>query len=100
VGVPPKHSVNRPLTADELECNINGLAVTDNKLREQFALLDEDGNGWIPYEIMVDFFKQQESFGLEPTDAEVALAIGKYHNGDNRITYDEFCCIMLSIAQR
>eukprot|EP00672_Neobodo_designis_P023453 CAMPEP_0174828886 /NCGR_PEP_ID=MMETSP1114-20130205/1589_1 /TAXON_ID=312471 /ORGANISM="Neobodo designis, Strain CCAP 1951/1" /LENGTH=104 /DNA_ID=CAMNT_0016062615 /DNA_START=91 /DNA_END=405 /DNA_ORIENTATION=- len=97
----PGHNNNKHLTPDELENNIGGLAVTDNKLREIFEQYDVNHNGYLDFEEVKKLYKDQESFGLEPTDAEIESFIRKYAKSpDNHVNYDEFCCLWLALAQR
>eukprot|EP00906_Rhabdomonas_costata_P004053 RCo006075 len=92
---------NRHLTPDEIENNINGLPVTENKLREAFRSVDSAGVGFISFDDMKAYYHAQENFGVEYTDEEIDTKIRKYHlSGTGKINFDEFCCILLSIAQR
>ena len=95
------HNNNRHLTSEELDNNIGGLAVTDNKLREIFDSYDVNHNGFLDLEEVKKLYKDQESFGLEPTNAEVESFIRRYaKSADNHVSFDEFCCLWLALAQR
>ncbi|KAG8343756.1 EF hand domain [Trypanosoma vivax] len=97
----PGHNNNRHLTVEELENNIGGLPITENKLQELFESLDKEHSGYLPIEVVKQFYKGLEHYGLEPTDAEVDNEIRKYAKSDeNFMAYNEFCCLMLSFAQR
>ncbi|KEG12857.1 hypothetical protein DQ04_01371040 [Trypanosoma grayi] len=97
----PGHNNNRHLSVEELENNIGGLPITDNKLQELFDSLDTEHNGYLSIEDVKQFYKSLEHYGLEPTDMEVVNEIKKYaKSDDNFMTYDEFCCLMLNFAQR
>eukprot|EP01012_Entosiphon_sulcatum_P067772 TRINITY_DN97594_c0_g1_i1.p1 TRINITY_DN97594_c0_g1~~TRINITY_DN97594_c0_g1_i1.p1 ORF type:complete len:105 (-),score=31.53 TRINITY_DN97594_c0_g1_i1:120-434(-) len=95
-----KNTTSRHLGADELENNIGGLPVTDNKLRELFHSLDTNGNGFLDFQEMKEVYKSFDNYGLEYTDREIENHIMKYHSGDGKVTFDEFACIVLSLAQR
>jgi Ca2+-binding EF-hand superfamily protein len=95
------HNNNRHLTGEELDNNIGGLAVTDVKLRELFDSYDTNQNGFLDFEEMKKLYKAQENFGLDPSDVEVESFIRRYaKSADNHVSYDEFCCLMLALAQR
>ncbi|EAN83340.1 hypothetical protein C3747_85g833c [Trypanosoma cruzi] len=95
------HNNNRHLNYEELENNIGGLPITENKLQELFDSLDTEHNGYLAIEDVKVFYKGLEHYGLDPTDAEVANEIRKYaKSDDNFMTFDEFCCLMLNFAQR
>ena len=95
------HNNNRHLTEEELANNIGGLAVTDDKLREIFEQYDVNHNGFLDFSEVKKLYKDQESYGLEPTDAEVESFIRRYaKSADNHVSFDEFCCLWLALAQR
>ncbi|RNE98201.1 hypothetical protein TraAM80_08913 [Trypanosoma rangeli] len=95
------HNNNRHLTIEELENNIGGLPITDQKLQELFDSLDTEHNGYLPIEEVKAFYRCLEHYGLDPTDAEVEAEVRKYSKSDdNYMTFDEFCCLMLNFAQR
>ncbi|CBH17990.1 EF-hand domain pair, putative [Trypanosoma equiperdum] len=97
----PGHNNNRHLTVEEIENNIGGLAITDNKLQELFDSLDVERTGYLPIGEVKKFYKGLEHYGLEPTDAEIESEMKKFAKSDeNFMSYDEFCCLMLSFAQR
>lgn len=95
------HNNNRHLTQDEVSNNIGGLAVTEDKLREIFESYDVNRNGYLDLNEVKKLYRDQESYGLEPTDAEAEAFIRKYAKSpDNQVTFDEFCCLWLALAQR
>eukprot|EP01062_Namystynia_karyoxenos_P023883 TRINITY_DN19265_c0_g1_i1.p1 TRINITY_DN19265_c0_g1~~TRINITY_DN19265_c0_g1_i1.p1 ORF type:complete len:169 (+),score=64.53 TRINITY_DN19265_c0_g1_i1:73-507(+) len=96
------HNCTRHLTPDELECNIGGLRITESKLRELFDQYDVDGSGFLERDEVKRLYKDQENFGIEPTDAEVEAIIRKYEQGrpDGKISFDEFAALFLNLAQR
>lgn len=97
----PGHNNNRHLTPEELDNNIEGLPVTDHKLRELFDSYDVNHNGYLEFDEVKKFYRSFENYGLEPTDAEVERAIRVYaKSADNRVSFDEFCCLVLSLARR
>ncbi|EPY23937.1 hypothetical protein STCU_00591 [Strigomonas culicis] len=93
-------SHNRHLTGDEIEHNIGSLPVTDNRIQELFETLDEDQSGTLPVQKVKTFYMNMEHYGLDPTDVEAEKKIRKYANTfPDALTYDEFACFVLSIAQ-
>ena len=95
------HNNNRHLTAEELDNNIGGLAVTDSKLREVFDMYDVNHNGFLDFDEVKKMYLAQEHYGHKPTDAEVERVVRRYSkNNDNKVTFEEFCALWLYIAQR
>ena len=95
------HNANRHLTSEELENNIGELPVTEPKVRELFDKLDVNGNNFLDFSEVKQFYKSFDNYGLMPSDAEIEAQIRKYaKRPDNKLSFDEFMCIVLSIAQR
>lgn len=95
------HNNNRHLTSEELANNIGGLVVTENRLRELFDSYDVNRNGRLEFNDMKKIYKSFENFGLEPSDKEVEESIRAFvKSDDNFVTFDEFSCIVLHLAQR
>ena len=95
------HNNNRHLTSEELENNIGGLPVTEPKLRELFDSLDVNHNGYLEFEEVKNFYKTFDNFGVVPSDKQIESDIRKHANSpDNNVSFDEFCCLILSLAQR
>jgi Ca2+-binding EF-hand superfamily protein len=100
-SVIPGHNNNRHLTGDELEHNIGDLPVTEPKIRELFDKLDVNGNGLLDFNEVKKFYKSFENYGLEPTDSEIEAQMRKYaKRPDGKLNFDEFTCIVLTLAQR
>eukprot|EP00758_Cryptobia_borreli_P012249 Tbor_TRINITY_DN5729_c1_g1::TRINITY_DN5729_c1_g1_i8::g.19707::m.19707 len=97
----PGHNNNRHLTYDEVENNIGGLPVTEPRLQQLFHQLDVNKNGYLEFGEMKKFYKTFDNFGVEYSDREIQENIRKYaKNSNGTISFDEFCCIVLSLAQR
>ena len=95
------HNNNRHLTSEELDNNIGGLPVTDVKLRELFDSYDTNHNGYLEFNEVKKIYDSFENFGLPPTDAEITRDIRNYaKSADDRVSFDEFCCLILSLARR
>eukprot|EP00756_Hemistasia_phaeocysticola_P013666 Hpha_TRINITY_DN15293_c1_g6::TRINITY_DN15293_c1_g6_i1::g.67541::m.67541 len=102
LGTRSGHNNNRHLTHHELECNINGLRITEQRLQELFDQYDVDGSGYLERDEVKRLYLDQENFGVEYTDAEIDAIIAKHEKGraDGKISFDEFSTLFLSIAQR
>jgi len=96
---PKSNATGRHLTPEELEMNIGGLAVTDNKLRELFNSLDTSGNGTLSTDEIKEYMRGREHFGLTPTDDELHRKITRYHKGSGEVTFEEFAAIVLHLAR-
>ena len=98
----PRRSAMKSLfSLDQLEKNVGQLPVTDEQLRLKFSELDSEGAGTLPRDEFVQFYKNLQGFGIPHTDKEVNRVLEKYlPRGSTRITYDEFCLIMLNFATR
>lgn len=96
----PGHNSNRHLTNDEIENNIGGLPVTDNRIQELFDNLDTEHTGVVGFEAVKQFYLGLEHYGLEPSDREAEELVQKYASTySDALTYDEFSCLVLSLAQ-
>lgn len=96
----PGHNNNRHLTYDEVENNIGGLPVTDNHIQALFDSLDTEHTGTVSVDVLKSFFNSLEHFGVLFSDEEVNAMIRKYTTtNDDSLTYDEFACFVLRIAQ-
>ena len=98
----PRRAAMRSLfSLDQLERNVGQLPVTDEQLRLKFAELDVEGKGCLARDEFTAFYKGLQGFGIPHTDKEVARVMGKYlAPGGGRVTYDEFCLVMLNFAAR
>jgi Ca2+-binding EF-hand superfamily protein len=95
------HNNNRHLATEELDNNIGGLPVTEPKLRELFDSLDVNRNGVLEFNEVKKLYKNFDNYGLEYTDAEIENHLRKVAKStDNMVSFDEFCCIVLNLAQR
>ncbi len=95
------HDNCRHLTPEELENNVGGLAVTQDKLREIFNALDTNRNNLLEFNEVKKYYEKQDNYGLAWTDKQIEADIRKYTNRpDGKVTFDEFCCLVLHLAQR
>eukprot|EP01063_Lacrimia_lanifica_P038218 TRINITY_DN805_c0_g1_i1.p1 TRINITY_DN805_c0_g1~~TRINITY_DN805_c0_g1_i1.p1 ORF type:complete len:131 (+),score=70.21 TRINITY_DN805_c0_g1_i1:59-394(+) len=96
------HNANRHLSGEELENNIGGLPVTDVRLKELFNNYDKDGSGFLSRDEVRTLYSEFDNFGVSYSDREIDAVIAKYAIGENdgKVSFEEFSCIILSIAQR
>lgn len=95
------HDNLRHLTSEELENNVGGLAVTSDKLREIFDALDSNRNGFLEFNEVKKYYEKQDNFGLDWKDKQIEADMRKYATRpDGKVTFDEFCCLVLHLAQR
>ncbi|CCW69266.1 unnamed protein product [Phytomonas sp. Hart1] len=96
----PGHNNSRHLSSEELENNIGGLPVTENRIQEIFDALDVEHSGTVSIDVVKDFYTSLEHYGLELTEKEVDALVRKYANTkDDSLTYDEFACFILNLTQ-
>lgn len=96
----PGHNNNRHLAYDEVENNIGGLPVTDNRIQDLFDSLDVDHSGTVSVEVVKKFYMGLEHYGVDLSDKEVDETVRKYATTyDDSLTYDEFACFVLGLAQ-
>jgi len=94
------HNKARHLSAEEVENNIGGLPVTDNRIQELFDSLDAEHIGTVSLDSVKAFYMGLEHYGLEPSESEVDELMRKYARTEaDSLTYDEFACFVLSLAQ-
>eukprot|EP01001_Neometanema_parovale_P009460 NODE_569_length_2304_cov_82.684548_g541_i0.p1 GENE.NODE_569_length_2304_cov_82.684548_g541_i0~~NODE_569_length_2304_cov_82.684548_g541_i0.p1 ORF type:complete len:697 (-),score=149.80 NODE_569_length_2304_cov_82.684548_g541_i0:114-2204(-) len=90
-----------PYSEGQLESNVGSLLVTERQLRQAFAELDVDGNGWLDKNEFTQLFKTFENFGVRPSESQVNETLDRYKMmDDGKITFDEFSLLMLTVAHR
>jgi len=95
------HDNCRHLTPEELDNNVGGLAVSSDKIREIFDSLDVNRNGYLEFNEVKKYYETQENFGLAWDDKQIEADLRKYcFRPDGKVTFDEFSCIVLHLAQR
>eukprot|EP01006_Ploeotia_vitrea_P053485 TRINITY_DN67792_c1_g4_i1.p1 TRINITY_DN67792_c1_g4~~TRINITY_DN67792_c1_g4_i1.p1 ORF type:complete len:315 (-),score=27.01 TRINITY_DN67792_c1_g4_i1:176-1120(-) len=79
--------------------DISNVLIDEDDLREKFAEFDKDGNGYMSKREFVEFYKTLESYGCD--DSKVDEMLATYNlAGTERITFEEFCVVMLHVAKR
>ncbi|CCW61152.1 unnamed protein product [Phytomonas sp. EM1] len=96
----PGHNNNRHLSIEEIENNIGGLPVTENRIQEIFDALDEGHAGTVSVDVVKDFYYSLEHYGLELSDKEVDGFVRRFANTHkDSLIFDEFACLILTLAQ-
>ncbi|CCW69265.1 unnamed protein product, partial [Phytomonas sp. Hart1] len=96
----PGHNNNRHLSSEEIENNIGGLPVTENRIQEIFDALDVDHSGAASIDVVKDFYTSLEHYGLVMSEKEIDGFVRKFGNTHKEaLTFDEFACLILTVAQ-
>ncbi|CBZ26215.1 conserved hypothetical protein [Leishmania mexicana MHOM/GT/2001/U1103] len=96
----PGHNNNRHLTYEEVENNIGGLPVTDNRIQDLFDSLDVDHSGAVSVEVVKRFYMGLEHYGVDLSDKELDEMVRKHAaTHEESLNYEEFACFVLSLAQ-
>eukprot|EP00744_Colponema_vietnamica_P008209 GILI01011734.1.p1 GENE.GILI01011734.1~~GILI01011734.1.p1 ORF type:complete len:521 (+),score=109.54 GILI01011734.1:100-1563(+) len=98
-GLSMDHSIH-PAAIDTYENNICGLMVSDDQMRREFNRLDVNGDGYLVKDDFKMIYRNLEHFGLghlSSSDLDIAL---RPYTADGKITFDEFCIVMLRLAKR
>ncbi|KAJ9450023.1 RAN GTPase-activating protein 1 [Diplonema papillatum] len=83
------------------ETNISEVLLTDDQLRTEFNRLDRNGNGYLEEDEFKPVFQSFDNYGVTSTEGEIRSVIRKHNRrGDGKITFDEYCIIMLGLARR
>eukprot|EP00668_Euglena_longa_P017034 GGOE01021365.1.p1 GENE.GGOE01021365.1~~GGOE01021365.1.p1 ORF type:complete len:726 (-),score=248.26 GGOE01021365.1:465-2597(-) len=97
----PSRTVYETSGLAHIEGNIGGLLITENQLRRKFNELDVNGNGWLDVREFKFHFQRMENFGVHWDEAEVDALLSKHSLWkDGRMSFEEFCIVMLGVARR
>eukprot|EP01062_Namystynia_karyoxenos_P066291 TRINITY_DN60251_c0_g1_i1.p1 TRINITY_DN60251_c0_g1~~TRINITY_DN60251_c0_g1_i1.p1 ORF type:complete len:604 (+),score=218.56 TRINITY_DN60251_c0_g1_i1:90-1814(+) len=81
--------------------DVSSVLLTDSELRQQFEAIDVNRNGFLTKEEFRDFFDQFDAMGIYDMHDSIDTVLAEYNMlGDDRLSYDEFCVLMLKLAQR
>ena len=78
--------------------DVTGVILSPQDLQEQFKVFDRDANGCIEKEEFAQLYEALDLFGGDEP-CELASLLAKYGR-DGKLTFDEYCIIMLRLAQR
>lgn len=79
--------------------DVSGVAFTEGMLRADFRRYDKDGSGAISRAEFRRAYKEMEWHGLEPSDREIDRLFSQFGGADDRLSYQEFCVLMLNRAR-
>eukprot|EP01012_Entosiphon_sulcatum_P010053 TRINITY_DN1580_c0_g1_i1.p1 TRINITY_DN1580_c0_g1~~TRINITY_DN1580_c0_g1_i1.p1 ORF type:complete len:535 (-),score=68.54 TRINITY_DN1580_c0_g1_i1:7-1611(-) len=95
-----KHKIRNPSIA-EGSLTIQGVCDSEERLRALFDFIDVDKSGFITHGEMTQLYASLEKFGVE-TNGREALHEPMFRHSfldQEKLSFDEFCIIMLKIAQ-
>jgi len=75
------------------------LIIDDQDLRDLFATYDSDGSGHITLSEFKEEYRHFEDFGLPYTDREIDRIFSQFSGKDDKLSYEEFCILMLQRAK-
>eukprot|EP01062_Namystynia_karyoxenos_P051421 TRINITY_DN4036_c0_g1_i1.p1 TRINITY_DN4036_c0_g1~~TRINITY_DN4036_c0_g1_i1.p1 ORF type:complete len:725 (+),score=233.54 TRINITY_DN4036_c0_g1_i1:65-2176(+) len=81
--------------------HLGGLMLSDDQLRKEFNRLDRNGNGFLDADEFKTIYRSFENYGVEASERQVESVIRRHNmRGDKRISFQEYCIIMLSLVAR
>lgn len=87
-------------TVNALKNDASNSLVTDDQLLEEFKKFDVNNNGWLDKTEFLEVYKCYDPL-YEECEDQINELLQKYNMmGDSKISYDEFCLIMLKLAQK
>lgn len=69
--------------------------VVDSHLREEFLKFDTTRNGFLDRKEFAELYRNMENFGVQPTRRAIDALFASVCGNDNRVSYEEFCVLML-----
>ena len=88
-----------PSDTARLENNIGKLLVSDDQMRREFNRLDQNGTGWLDKKEFRSIFRSYEQFGVHLSDAQLDAMLSEFKTHGDKLSFDEFCVIMLRMAR-
>ncbi|KAJ9473538.1 hypothetical protein DIPPA_29566, partial [Diplonema papillatum] len=77
----------------------SGVAIDDEELRDLFSTYDSNDDGSISRSEFKHEYRRFETFGLPISDREVDSTFSQFGGRDDRLSYNEFCVLMLQRAK-
>jgi len=77
-----------------------GPLITDEQLLAEFKLLDVNLNGYLEKDEFLEVYKKYDPLYEECEGTIHKMLQGYNMMGDDKVSYDEFCLIMLKLAQK
>ena len=69
--------------------------VLDSHLKEEFKKYDLNGNGFLDRKEFSELYRNMENFGVQPSARSIETLFNSVCGSDNRVSYNEFCVLML-----
>ena len=85
------HTIKSPIVND-----VSGVAISEEQLLVEFRKYDRDGRGYLDRNEFKRAYLAMENFGLEPSQQEIDRMFRKYGGGDDKVSFNEFCVLMLT----
>jgi len=86
-------SPQRPLAG------VSGVLIDDEDLRDLYSTYDRDGSGFVSRTEFKQEYRSFENFGLPLTDKELDRIFAAFGGDDDKLSYEEFCILMLKRAK-
>eukprot|EP01060_Flectonema_neradi_P007714 TRINITY_DN15420_c0_g1_i1.p1 TRINITY_DN15420_c0_g1~~TRINITY_DN15420_c0_g1_i1.p1 ORF type:complete len:378 (+),score=88.05 TRINITY_DN15420_c0_g1_i1:87-1220(+) len=90
--VPPPRAVPSPPST-----STSSLPATEQKLKHLFCQYDTEGLGWITRQDMRDIWEDMDVVGLPQYRDRLEDTLSKYSSHNGRVSYDEYCIVMLKL---
>eukprot|EP01062_Namystynia_karyoxenos_P052888 TRINITY_DN4258_c0_g1_i1.p1 TRINITY_DN4258_c0_g1~~TRINITY_DN4258_c0_g1_i1.p1 ORF type:complete len:298 (+),score=101.57 TRINITY_DN4258_c0_g1_i1:100-894(+) len=88
-----------PPSPHKAQADAAGVLIDDMDLRDLFATYDRNGVGYVSKAEFKAEYRNFEDFGLPLTDKQLDRIFSQYSGPDERLTYEEFCILMLQRAK-
>eukprot|EP00999_Lentomonas_sp_LEN2_P002876 NODE_740_length_1223_cov_104.377737_g700_i0.p1 GENE.NODE_740_length_1223_cov_104.377737_g700_i0~~NODE_740_length_1223_cov_104.377737_g700_i0.p1 ORF type:complete len:317 (+),score=50.09 NODE_740_length_1223_cov_104.377737_g700_i0:67-1017(+) len=80
--------------------DVSGMPISEEQLQALFNRYDVDNNGFITKTEFVKLVKGLDDMGIADVEERMADVLKQYNAmGDDKLCYDEFCILMLKVAQ-
>ena len=95
----PVPQVTRPQYTGLL--NVSPWPTSDDQLRSVFNDLDTNSDGYLQKSEFMTCYRSFENYGAEEDESAIREKFSRFRSlGENRISFEEFCIIMLQVANR
>ena len=74
--------------------DVSGVAISEHQLKREFAKYDKNGTGYLSRADFKKAYLSMEHYGLVPSQAQIDAMFNKY-GSDERLSFNEFCVLML-----
>ena len=74
---------------------VTGVAVEEDELRDEFDRYDVDKNGFLSFAEFKKAYKNMETYGVPMSDAQMDKLFAPFAHADGKLSFDEFCILML-----